>query len=85
MWGFGRRAQIVGAVSAGLYAVPVTCLFLFSWMHPSGLGYEWIYPYYLTLPWSSFGGLGILLGLPLNAGLVYLVGAGLTRAISRVD
>ena len=85
MLDFDRRAQTVGAVSAGLYAAAVGCLFLLAWTHPSGLGYEWLYPSYVTWPWSSFGGFGILLGLPLNAGLIFLVGAILTRTLSKLD
>jgi hypothetical protein len=82
---FGRRSRLIGAISGGLYALTVSAFFVFCWAHPTGLGYEWIYPMIVTFPWSGFGRfpLGMFLGVPLNAALVYFVAAGLVTAISR--
>ncbi len=84
--GFDRRARVIGTISASVYALFVVALFLFCYTHPTGLGYEWMYPAIATFPWSGFRSMfrwGMLIGVLLNALLIYFVAAGLATAMSK--
>jgi hypothetical protein len=59
-----RRAVIISA-PAGFYLCLATAAVLFATVHHSGLGYEWLFFYLVTFPWS---------GLPLTLRWATLAG-----------
>jgi hypothetical protein len=69
------RQNRVGIYAAASYAFAVVGVFAYTLYNtqPEYIGYDWIPLLMLAMPWSRFGASPVL-GVILNAGLLYLLG-----------
>lgn len=64
-----------GLIASGAYLAIGAALYIDAYMHPSGLGYEYIPVMFWSFPWFHLfpDFTAICLGLPLNAILIFCV------------
>jgi hypothetical protein len=81
--------RIVGVLLSAVYLVLVGWAFANAWYNSNiqHAGYVWLPFIFLTMPWSGFNhsimtnvSLGAVLGIAINAGILYLLGSSISVA-----
>jgi hypothetical protein len=74
----------VGFVLVGLYILMTLGAVLTGMLYPSNDGLSWVYFIIVTLPWNLLGRSGAVIGVLLNAIILYLIGAGIEFRAKRL-
>jgi hypothetical protein len=74
----------VGFIIVGLYALMTLGALLIGMLYPSNDGLSWVCFVIITLPWSVLGRSVAVIGVLLNAIILYLLGAGIEFRAKRL-